>query len=403
MGVFEELRDFFSKEDDANNENAKSNKVGEDAANQAIFFSLLSGQKKHIFDSSKLHNQAINVAEKTDKKENLIAKGEVVFIDGGNSEIIGASTFSLQFMRIASVIYSGIQRKGIIKKDFFCLSMINDENSIKLKLESVSSQDSRKNNSSQNSSQTSKQKYGATTEKFSELKLDLSDIKLKRDDEKIYGVETSSRKAINIARRLFELKEVLVRVSENSEEVSVIVLDGALDYATDTEKKLIQKIRLAALEKNIVVVGISKISTAYAENGKPINMYLDEKAESKNISVPWFYEGILLNSETNTWTGFVKLSKSKQNFVFRFDYFAEQKELLKNSETFKILAVQATDAVFAGYPYGLVEVDEEARITNEEIGEAYAQLMIISGDKWGELQKASASVSAHSILDSIKF
>ena len=400
MGVFEELRDFFDskKTESASSENQKNQMTASETKNkntsinqtsqasQTIVFNLLSGQKKQCYEKNKLLS-LIDTKQLTDenisknKSENASA-----FIDGGSSEIIGASTFSLQQLRVAVIEYVDIHRIGIKRKDFFCLAKIEDLDKIKIKFEALNATIENKSSVEQ------------------ELIITTGDVSTKREDNRIYGVETYARKAIESARRLLELKAVISELKSQSKHAfSLVVLDGALDYTNEEEKKVIKNIRSLAMEKNILVLGISKTSTAYCDNGIPIGMFLSKEAESRNIVVPWIYFGIETDSEINTSVGFIKLSETSQNFVFRIDYFSGQKELLKNKEIVDILRKQSTDAVFRGYPYGLIEADEEARITNGEIEEAYAQLMIVSGDKWDELQKASSSVNAHSILDSIKF
>jgi len=401
MGVFEELRDFFDskKTEPTSSENQKNQMIKSETKNknnifvaqidqipQTIVFNLISRQKKQHYEKNNLLSltdaeQLTDENISKNKSENASA-----FIDGGSSEIIGASTFSLQQLRVAVIEYVGIQRIGIKRKDFFCLAKIKDLDKIKIKFEALDAVIENKSDLEQ------------------ELIITAGDISTKREDDRIYGVETYARKAISSARRLLELKAVISELkSQSKPALSLVVLDGALDYINEEEKKVIKNIRSLAMEKNILVLGISKTSTAYCGNGIPVGMFLSKEAESRNIVLPWIYFGIETDSELNTYAGFIKFSETSKNFVFRIDYFSEQKELLKNKEIVDILRKQSTDAVFSGYPYGLIEADEEARITNGEIEEAYAQLMIVSGDKWDELQKASSSVNAHSILDLIKF
>ncbi len=57
--------------------------------------------------------------------------------------------------------------------------------------------------------------------------------------------------------------------------------------------------------------------------------------------------------------------------------------------------------MFIGYPYGLIDVDREARISNKEIEFLKTQFMIKLGKDWEKVKQAMTTNNAHEILDSI--
>ena len=94
---------------------------------------------------------------------------------------------------------------------------------------------------------------------------------------------------------------------------------------------------------------------------------------------------------------FAKLHKNSSR-IFRFEIFKEQKPELNT--IFSILANNSKDPVFLGYPYGLIEADKLARVSNDEADLLRSSLGI-------RLEKSQISSfnqrNAHNILDSISF
>ena len=59
------------------------------------------------------------------------------------------------------------------------------------------------------------------------------------------------------------------------------------------------------------------------------------------------------------------------------------------------------DPVFIGYPYGLVEADRIARISNQEKESLKTMFLVKLRNK--NIEKYLSSVNAHEILDRISF
>ena len=66
-----------------------------------------------------------------------------------------------------------------------------------------------------------------------------------------------------------------------------------------------------------------------------------------------------------------------------------------------LLSLNAKDPVFIGYPYGLVEADKLARISNQEADLLKTQLMVSFGKDWKKVKNSLNSMNAHQILDNI--
>ena len=89
----------------------------------------------------------------------------------------------------------------------------------------------------------------------------------------------------------------------------------------------------------------------------------------------------------------------KSTHVFKFEIFNVQKA--KAEETIRELANNCIDPIFIGYPYGLVEADRIARVSNNE--KESLKTMFLVKLKSKNIEKYISSANAHEILDRISF
>jgi len=61
----------------------------------------------------------------------------------------------------------------------------------------------------------------------------------------------------------------------------------------------------------------------------------------------------------------------------------------------------STDPIFLGYPYGFIDVDRHARVTNKEVDYYRTILLAKSGDFESMIHSSLKPIDAHSILDNI--
>ena len=169
--------------------------------------------------------------------------------------------------------------------------------------------------------------------------------------------------AIEFIRRLAELK--YAAKFENP------ILDGALDFTEELEKEYISKIKS--------VCGLSKTNTFLTDKGMPLTYQLLRYNDKT-----WYYP--LIKGEIEM--GMVKLHTNSKH-VFRVD--------VKNFDVAQLLS-HCTDSIFLGYPYGLIEADAYARISNQELLTLKSQLLLTK-----EEMLAENSVNAHEILDKLQF
>jgi NurA-like 5'-3' nuclease len=93
---------------------------------------------------------------------------------------------------------------------------------------------------------------------------------------------------------------------------------------------------------------------------------------------------------------FSKLSK-RSNYIFRIDI----NHINKINDVLSLLMKNSNDPIFLGYPYGLVEADKFARVSNKELELLKTKFMIKAGKDWKSINNLLKTKDSHGILDRI--
>jgi len=181
----------------------------------------------------------------------------------------------------------------------------------------------------------------------------------------------------SVVRRLAELNMAQQNMLVNG----VLVIDGELSAQTCSEKAPLAKLYSVADECNTLLAALSKTSTLVNAQGASFPSQL----LSQGPKDAWLFV-----EQSNATTGFVKLHAQSQH-VFKLDV-STQEQLLPAANA---LACYANDAQLPGYPYGLIAVDQLARITTSE-SNMYSQQILACTEQ--ELKTHIASVNAHSFF-----
>ncbi|MBU1202164.1 MAG: DNA double-strand break repair nuclease NurA [Nanoarchaeota archaeon] len=281
-------------------------------------------------------------------------KPRVIFIDGGNAELVESNNFSLQIIRVGAVCYQDNKKVFFEKREFYC--MITFENN-QFKVETA-------------------------PEKIS-LKFNLDDESLK-DGRAIAKIS----KIGGFVRRVLELE----LACEMIEKADYIILDGSLEEKFTYERKHLLELYKKSKEKNVCIIGFCKTNSLITKNGRPVSTILLGKKEGA-----WYYNPVA-NIRSEEFLGdicFAKLNE-KSSHAFRVDVYNADFE-----KTFGNIYNFCKDPVFIGYPYGLIEADRIARITNKEKEYEKTKLMVKLGKDWEKIKKLQSTTDAHQILDSI--
>lgn len=266
----------------------------------------------------------------------------IAFIDGGQAEILSAGNFCLSFIRVGALVYSDNKKVSDYLHEFYLLTTAKYENN-DLLYEAII--------------------FPVKGEKIideKELLISSTDAAIKTGSER-----ASITQVTNIARRFAELA-LAAKVSAD-----IILLDGTLEPSFRNEEKY-----LSQLPKNICAV--AKSSSLFTASGNSPMVILNKLS----FSGCW---GYFIEDKSY----FVKLHQ-KAKHIFRF---TGDKDFLP------YLVENSKDALFLGYPYGLIAVDKFARVSNGEKKSLRMNFLLKSENK--EIAEYLSATNAHDILDSL--
>ena len=311
---------------------------------------VLSGRKYQSFGISIKNFNKIDDSEFDCK---------IGFIDGGNSEILKAVNYSLQMIRVVGLIYENEKKVEMIKKEFYVLVYASGED-IKYKVEIYPLKGS----------------------------IDLGYLEFNSMDRNLMnGNERASISKIGgVIRRIAEIK--LAKEIDSD----IVVLDGSLQTNLDLEKREMYKL----FDCGKVVCGLCKTSRIFTDKGNSLLSVL-AKFGYKDA---WYYDNLADINDDNYKADIfgVKLN-SLSKHIFLFEIFKN-----KNKGLFKVLSMlkkQSNDLVFPGYPYGLIEADKFARISEREKEYLFTRFKAIIGQTWETIEKDLNSLNSHDKLDNI--
>lgn len=293
---------------------------------------------------------------------------KIAFIDGGNAEILKAPNFSLQLIRTYCTMYKDNKRTASKKKEFYVLvSASNKENNIIYRTEFF---DSNKD----------------------KIEFDSFDETIRQGNHRI-----SISNIGNAIRRFAELETAKDIIDELNQK-DIIVLDGDLKESITNEKHYFEELYKKAVEKQIKICSISKTSELFTEKGNALIPVLS------NIAPPgeWYYFP-LVKIKTPAHKSdlyIIKLNKSSR-YIFKLEVFNQV--LYDIDEILRILKDNSKDPVFLGYPYGLIEADKFARISNRETEHIKTIFLAKLGKDSQKIAQYLNTLNTHTILDSISF
>lgn len=331
----------------------------------------------------------------TFSKENFMPINSVdsnrifVFVDGGNQEVIGAPNFSVQINRVYFSVFKGQER------------ILN--NSLPNRIEFFSAVHS--------CFRTNEIFYDTSIipldSKFENLLPDEKDLSFNSFDRSVMvGIQRANASRVaSVARKFAEWEYCFHLIQNQMEEGDVLVIDGSLQTGYTNEFKYAKRVYDAAVSKDVIVTGLSKSSRLFTTKGLSLLGAISQFAVESEIQYDSWYFPIAEATSTdhNAFILAVKLGETTDH-VFRYEIYREQyKNMNENTvnDILSQLAKNAIDLSFPGYPYGLIDADRFARVTNDDV-ESYRSILLSEISKRGEWKKFARHIqttNAHSILN----
>jgi hypothetical protein len=289
---------------------------------------------------------------------------EVIFIDGGNAEIVSTPALSLQFIRTAAVKFSGKEKKWVKRKDFYSTTAtVVEEEAI------------------------------TYVTKITAAGKDIEEISLNALDKTVAegGRRALPSKMGSIARRIMEL--ITAREIAQSEKGVIIAIDGTLEVAITGEEKYLEELFSASTKNNNIIVALAKTSSILTDKGDLFAELLEENAPEGS----WQYSPVVeISSEKHKADmRFAKLH-SKSKHIFRIEIYKRQGN--EANRVMSALAATTNDLAFPGYPYGFVLADRLARVSNNEAEHLKAKAIVTADEK---LMRQINALNAHELLDNM--
>ncbi len=209
----------------------------------------------------------------------------------------------------------------------------------------------------------------------------------------------------SLGRRFAEWQLAIHVVESELEKGDMIVMDGSLQTNFKNEIKYVKRLYDLAIKKGVIVCGLAKTSRLITESGDPLLARIAEIAED----VPHERWYVKVSEEISTEDkGFILAVKlhAKSRFVFRFEILREQFEKMDKEMLNSVLASlveNSQDVAMLGYPYGAIDADRFAQVRRDELNMYQGFIMSekMRHPEWKRLQKYSASLTAHDVLNEV--
>lgn len=265
--------------------------------------------------------------------------GNLVFVDAGNAELLGGANISVQFLRFYTGFYENNKCIKRLIEEFFLVVLLKN-NTFEVAL------------------------FSMEGENLRSWIVDAFEPTLSVGKRMV-----SPAAIVNYIRTLLEFERLLLS------QAQIVVRDG--DF--EAQGPLLEQAKKSLDAKN-TFIGLSKTSLLCTDSGDSALSAV--RSIAPNGAWSYFAE--------NTSIGFVKLHQDS-DYVFRCDIIGSQ-------EVLSILAANSVDPVFLGYPYGLVEADKFAQVTNEEKSELQLRFELLTKGKFNFIQSA---IDAHYRLNKL--
>ncbi len=313
-----------------------------------IFLKMIAGISQHLKslinsfreDDSLLFNERIIKIDKNNffPISSVRESRTIAFVDGGQAEILSAGNFCLSFIRVGALIFQDNKKLNELKQEFYLLTTAKYQNGDIFYQSKI---------------------FGNKIIDEQDLQISSFDATIKNGLDRAAITQVST-----IARRFAEL------ALAGKAEADFVVLDGILEPRYRNEEKYLGRI------SNLC--SLAKTSSLFTVSGNSPAVLLSKIA-------PTGCWGYFAAGESY----FVKLHDQSRH-IFRF---------MGDKKALPLLLENSIDALFLGYPYGLIAVDRLARVSNEEKQALRLKFLLSAENK--EIAQYLSTTNAHEILDNL--
>lgn len=176
------------------------------------------------------------------------------------------------------------------------------------------------------------------------------------------------------------------------DKCDMVVRDGSLQTGERREAEFANRVFENVGDK--VIIGFSKTCSIVTEKGYSLLASIHHLSKKNGIEAPWYYNPIAKNISTIKGDMFVVKLHPFSDYVFRVEVYPEDKARMLGA-----LIPMANDPIFIGYPYGLIDADVYARISDEE-AKMYKGILYNSADEFTRMQ--ANAMNSHDLISGVK-
>ncbi len=180
-------------------------------------------------------------------------------------------------------------------------------------------------------------------------------------------------------------------VEKIADKCHYVVRDGSLQTGERGEGEYQER----ALKSASGIIGISKTCSLITTRGYSLVAAIHHLSMKHGIKAPWYYNPVAKNISTIKGDLFVIKLHPFSDYAFRSEIYPEDASFDILSE----LVSMSSDPTFLGYPYGLIDADLNARVSDEEI-KIYRSLFSDNLDEFSRLEMNA--MNAHDIISGVK-
>ncbi len=313
------------------------------------------------------------------------------FVDGGNLELLHAPDFSVQLVRVCTVLFSGEERVAACRMP------------AKVEFLSVARSFPRDGEIFYSAELLPVEEAAAPYIPDREgLVLSSRDGRLASGP---FRVDISAVGAC--ARRFAEWLVLGDLVRKELGPGDIALRDGTLQTAVTNESVPASSAFQAALDRRVTLCALAKTSALFTTSGMSILAAVGKLARDAGAPGRWYYHPLVVNEHPEHRAEiFACRLHNASRHVFRFEILRDQARAMGAESTarvFAALAANSSDLSFPGYPYGLVEADGQARVRRNEKQALRALLASALAGKgaWDRLQAHTGASDAHDVLDQL--
>jgi len=177
------------------------------------------------------------------------------------------------------------------------------------------------------------------------------------------------------------------------QKCDILVRDGSLQTGAKREYEYANKLFERAEGK--IIVGFSKTCSLLTSRGYSLIASIHHLAEKNGIRAPWYYHPIARGITTIKGDMFAVKLHPFSEYVFRVEVYPDKYASLALGS----LIPFANDPIMTGYPYGLLDADINARITDEE-AKTYRQVIYNHADSFTVMQ--ARALDSHDLISEVK-